>query len=95
MISQLRLAIKHESFISFLVNFISMLYNIIFTSKIKKLSKNRSGAKRLIPSKYRIINISILIFAGIKVILNYPSLVLRIFYESSCLRKNNNDIKNL
>jgi GT2 family glycosyltransferase len=95
MISQLRLAIKHESFISFLVNFISMLYNIIFTSKIKKLSKTRSGAKRLIPSKYRIINISILIFAGIKVILNYPSLVLRIFYESSCLRKNNNDIKNL
>jgi len=87
MISQLRLAIKHNSFFSFLRQFTSIFYNIIFNSKIKKLSKTRSGAKRIIPSDYRIINILILVFAAIRVILNYPSLQLRVLYENHCSNK--------
>jgi GT2 family glycosyltransferase len=90
MISQLRLAIKHKSFFLFLIQFISIFYNIIFDSKLKKLSKTHSGARRIIPSDYKIINISILIFAAIRVILNYPILKFRIYYENQRLKKNNN-----
>jgi len=86
-ISQLRLAIKHESFFSFLIQFTSIFYNLIFDSKLKKLSKTRSGARRIMPSDYKIINILILIFAGIRVILNYPILKFRIYYENQCLKK--------
>lgn len=86
-IAQLRLAIKHESFFSFLYQFTSIFYNFIFDTKLKKLSKTLSGARRIMPSDYKIINISILILAAIRVILNYPSLQLRVFYENYCSTK--------
>jgi len=87
MIAELRLTLKHRSFFAFLKKFSSIFYNIIFFKKLKKLSKRYSGAKRLIPSDYKIINIMILLLAIIKVILNYPNLKRRIFYENNCIKK--------
>ena len=92
-ISELRLTLKHRSFFAFLKKFSSIFYNIIFVKKLKKLSKRYSGAKRLIPSDYKIINILILLLATIKVILNYPNLKCRIFYENYYIKKNDKIIQ--
>lgn len=90
MIAQLRLALKHDSFFSFLIKFVSIFFNIIFNKKITKLSNRYSGAKRLMPSKFRIINISILFLAMARVIINYPSLRFRVLNENNSLKKNLN-----
>lgn len=85
--AQLRLALKHGSLFHFFLKFLSLSYNLINPKKIKALIKTYPGAKRLIPSKSRTVNILILLFATIRVLISYPAIIKRILIEKKIHRK--------